>query len=197
MAQLNINMVEESEYWNNFKNNVLNPVTLSLLRLTASNQNLAEKDLSDKKPSKLDPIKRVIVMLVTSWCCWLKFGEFWCWWHLTNLVAKGHVKKSGCWWLKRSKRSHISCPTSVTNIEVKIVCESLIGRPYRHLFRFCNRFCSEVGKSFTKTITRRKNFGYLNRNRVISWFSDGNLSVNEISFERFHLYLWLVVIFGE
>ena len=60
MAQLNINMVEESEYWNNFKNNVLNPVTLSLLRLTASNQNLAEKDLSDKKPSKLDPIKRVI-----------------------------------------------------------------------------------------------------------------------------------------
>ena len=49
MAQLNINMVEESEYWNNFKNNVLNPVTLSLLRLTASNQNLVEKDLSDRK----------------------------------------------------------------------------------------------------------------------------------------------------
>ena len=44
MAQLNINMVEESEYWNNFKNNVLNPVTLSLLIIAASDQ-LAEKNI--------------------------------------------------------------------------------------------------------------------------------------------------------
>ena len=42
MAQLNINMVEESEYWNNFKNNVLNPVTLSLLKFAASDKQLVE-----------------------------------------------------------------------------------------------------------------------------------------------------------